>query len=325
MIISKEKLYYTSESTGFRPEILEKVIHLIHLLNRFSEDSFLKDRFILKGGTALNLFYFDYPRLSVDIDINYIGSHDREIMLQEKNLMENAIENILLDERMTIQYKPDEHAGGKWMIRYPSALQNQGNIEIDLNYLDRLPLWPKINMSSFKLGEFQANNIPIQDFHEITSGKLRALFSRHSSRDLFDVHQLMMQKNVDIEKLRLGFVIYGGISRTDWQQIKPEDINFEWREFQNMLIPLLRKSYLEKRDKPKVWAKKILDECKASLNKIFPFRENEAQFLENLLEEGQVHAELLTSDKSLQKRIQSNPALLWKAKNVEQFKINNKN
>ena len=170
MIVSKEKLYYTSESTGFRPEILEKVIHLIHLLNKFSEDPFLKNRLVLKGGTALNLFYFDYPRLSVDIDINYIGSHDRDIMLQEKNLMEEAIENIVLDERMTIQYKPDEHAGGKWMIRYPSALQNQGNIEIDLNYLDRVPLWSKVNMNSFKLGEFQAKNIPVQDFHEITSG-----------------------------------------------------------------------------------------------------------------------------------------------------------
>src|SRR3990172_12298462 len=324
MLISAERLYYTSESTGFRPEILEKVIYLIHLLNRFAEDPFLKNKFVLNGGTALNLFCFDYPRLSVDIDINYIGSSDRNIMLQEKNLMESAIESIVLDEKMIPKRKPNEHAGGKWLIRYPSALQSQGNIEIDLNYLDRVPLWPRVIMNSFKLGEFQANNIPVQDFHELASGKLRALFSRHSSRDLFDVHQLMVYEHLDIEKLRLGFMIYGGISRIDWRQIKPGNIHFDWQEFQNMLIPLLRKVYLANRDNHKLWAEKILNESKSALNKLFPLRENEAQFLDTLLEQGEINAALLTSDRLLQKRIQSNPALLWKAENIRKFKDKNR-
>lgn len=32
-----------------------------------------KDKFVLKGGTAINMFYMGMPRLSVDIDLNYIG------------------------------------------------------------------------------------------------------------------------------------------------------------------------------------------------------------------------------------------------------------
>jgi predicted nucleotidyltransferase component of viral defense system len=320
MRVSQEHLYYISESTGFRPEILEKVIHLIHLLNRFSEDSFLKDKFVLKGGTALNLFYFDYPRLSVDIDINYIGSSDRKIMLQEKNLMESAIENIVLDESMIPERKPSEHAGGKWAIRYQSALQGRGIIEIDLNYLDRVPLWSETTMNSFKLDEFQANNIPVQDFHELAAGKLRALFSRHSGRDLFDTHKIMSQQQIDIEKLRLGFIIYGGISRIDWRQIKPDNIHFDWHELQNMLIPLLRKSYLVERESAKLWAEKTLNGCQTALEKLFPFHENEMQFLNALLDQGKIDAALLTSDQSLHKRIHSNPALLWKAENVRQFK-----
>lgn len=320
MLISTERLYYVAESTGFRPEILEKVIYLIHLLNRFSEDPFLKDRFVLKGGTALNIFCFNYPRLSVDIDINYIGSADREVMLQEKNLMESAIENIFLDEKMVPQRKPNEHAGGKWTIRYPSAIQGQGIIEIDLNYLDRVPLWTVARINSFKLGDFQANNIPIQDMHELASGKLRALFSRHSSRDLFDAHQLMTQQHIDMDKLRLGFIVYGGSSRIDWRHIKLENIHFEWREFQNMLIPLLRKSDLAERENPRSWAEKILAECQSALGNLLTFRENETQFLHELLENGKIDASLLTSDKSLSQRIHSNPALLWKAGNVKQYK-----
>jgi len=45
------------------------VIRLIDLLNAFRTHPFLKDRMVLKGGTALNLFVFDLPRLSVDAEI----------------------------------------------------------------------------------------------------------------------------------------------------------------------------------------------------------------------------------------------------------------
>src|SRR3990167_4458852 len=130
----------------------------------------------------------------------------------------------------------------------------------------------------------------------------------------------MNQQHLDIDKLRLGFIVYGGISRVDWRHITLENIHFEWREFQNMLIPLLRKADLAKRDNPKLWAEKILSECKAALENLFPFRENEAQFLHELLENGKIDASLITTDKSLQQRIHINPALLWKAENVKQYK-----
>jgi predicted nucleotidyltransferase component of viral defense system len=61
--------YCHATATGFRPEILEKVIHLLNLLEIFRAHLFLKNRCALKGGTALNLFLFDAPRLSVDIDL----------------------------------------------------------------------------------------------------------------------------------------------------------------------------------------------------------------------------------------------------------------
>jgi predicted nucleotidyltransferase component of viral defense system len=89
--ISKEKLLTEAELTGFRAEILEKVIHLLNLLETLNSHPFLKDRLALKGGTALNLFVFPLPRLSVDIDLNYIGTVDRESMLAERPKVEEAI------------------------------------------------------------------------------------------------------------------------------------------------------------------------------------------------------------------------------------------
>jgi predicted nucleotidyltransferase component of viral defense system len=66
--ISQEKLTSQAEATGFRPDVLEKVAHLLGLLDGLNSHPFLKGKLVLKGGTALNLFIFDVPRLSVDID-----------------------------------------------------------------------------------------------------------------------------------------------------------------------------------------------------------------------------------------------------------------
>jgi hypothetical protein len=62
MKISPEKLAAEAEATGFRPNVLEKVAHLLGLLNAIRSHPFLKGKLVLKGGTALNLFVFDIPR-----------------------------------------------------------------------------------------------------------------------------------------------------------------------------------------------------------------------------------------------------------------------
>ena len=69
MRIFRDSLEREASATGFRAEILEKVIHLFSLLDGFQKHPFLRGKWALKGGTALNLFWFDMPRLSVDIDL----------------------------------------------------------------------------------------------------------------------------------------------------------------------------------------------------------------------------------------------------------------
>src|SRR5271156_3148072 len=141
MQTSEKELMKEAENTGFRPEIMEKVWHLIAILDGISVHPFLKDRLVLKGGTALNLFFFDLPRLSVDIDLNYIGQLDRQAMLIERPEVEKALEAIFQQEALTIQRIPEKHAGGKWQLRYASALGGNGNLEVDLNYMFRIPLY----------------------------------------------------------------------------------------------------------------------------------------------------------------------------------------
>lgn len=88
MNLTMQDLQREAGATGFPVETLEKAIRLVSLLNVLRSHPFLKTRLALKGGTALNLFVFDVPRLSVDIDLNYIGAVDRQTMLVERPKVE---------------------------------------------------------------------------------------------------------------------------------------------------------------------------------------------------------------------------------------------
>jgi len=68
MLISEHDLRAEAKQRGYRPEILEKVYHLLSLLKLFMAVPYLQKRLALKGGTAINLFCSEQlPRLSLDI------------------------------------------------------------------------------------------------------------------------------------------------------------------------------------------------------------------------------------------------------------------
>ena len=106
--------------------MVEKVLHLINLLNVLNSHPFFKGKWVLMGGSALNLFVLDLPRLSVDIDLNYIGALNREEMLTDRPKVEQATQAVFSREGFTIKRVPDEHAGGKWRLSYQSFTGQSG-------------------------------------------------------------------------------------------------------------------------------------------------------------------------------------------------------
>jgi len=76
MIPSRETLIEAQGRTQFAAPQLEIVIRLRDLLERMAADRDLVDGLVLKGGTPLNLCFGPPPRLSVDLDFNYIGAVD---------------------------------------------------------------------------------------------------------------------------------------------------------------------------------------------------------------------------------------------------------
>jgi predicted nucleotidyltransferase component of viral defense system len=139
MSLTPQEMVREVAATGFGAEPLEKVFRLMALLDALNSHPFLKTRIALKGGTALNLFHFDVPRLSVDIDLNYIGAADRETMLADRSQVEQAVQAVCSREALAIKRMPPDHAGGKWRLTYVGAKGAPGNLELDINFMLRTP------------------------------------------------------------------------------------------------------------------------------------------------------------------------------------------
>lgn len=316
MTLTRQDLEREVAATGFAAETLEKVFRLLGLLEALRSHPFLKGRIALKGGTALNLFLFDVPRLSVDIDLNYIGARDRDTMVAERPRLEEAIHAVCGREGLTVRRAPVEHAGGKWRLTFASALLPSGNLALDVNFLLRIPLWPVQLRDSRPLGAYRATQVPVLEIHELAAGKLAALLAREASRDVFDAVELLRRGDLDAAKLRMAFVIYGGANRRDWREVAVDDVRLAALDAQRELLPTLRVPAADARRDAQAFTRDLVTECRDRLAVVLPLRTQEREFLTLLNDRGVIAPDLLTSDETMKATIREHPALLWKARNV---------
>ena len=315
-MLNEVDLQREAADAGFRAEPLEKVIRLLGLLEGFRSHPFLKSRVVLKGGIALNLFVFDAPRLSVDIDLNYAGAAGRETLLAERPKIEQAIHAVCGRLGVHVRRVPGEHAGGKWRLSYTSVTGRPGVLEVDVNFLLRTPLWAPAASDSRRLGAFGVTQVPMLDVHELAAGKLGALFGRAASRDLFDARELLAATPLDAEKLRLGFVVYGGMNRRDWRTVTLDDVRAEPLDVDRQLVPLLRAGVAPAREGLGAWTDRLVAESRDRLSAVLPLRAEEIEFLARLNDRGDIVPELLTTDTDMQQLLRDHPGLRWKALNV---------
>ena len=90
-MITSRYVEEVARAGGFRPDVVEKVLRLRNILERLDRHPVTSGSWVLKGGTALNLLYLEVPRLSVDIDINYIGEVDVDRMRAARPEFERAL------------------------------------------------------------------------------------------------------------------------------------------------------------------------------------------------------------------------------------------
>lgn len=145
--------------------------------------------FAMKGGTAINLFIRDLPRLSVDIDLTYLPVQERAASLAaiDAAMMRIAarITEVVRGTRVTPS-RSRENVATKLVVRSDSA-----QIKIEVTPVLRGCVFePEFRpVSSDVEDEFGFAEMRIVSFPDLYAGKIVAAFDRQHPRDLFDVRR----------------------------------------------------------------------------------------------------------------------------------------
>lgn len=165
--------------------------------------------FALKGGTAINLFLRDIPRLSVDVDLTYLPIESREVSL---NNIHEALKRITKAIRKFIS-GVRVHEGLVMETKHISKLfvsHHDAQIKIEPNEVIRGTVYPceehDLSPSAEKLFELFVS-VTTVSLADLFGGKLCAALDRQHPRDLFDVKLLLENEGIT-DKIRKAFVIY---------------------------------------------------------------------------------------------------------------------
>ena len=95
---NRNQLSLVSKQYGFVRDTFEKVLRLKEILKFINTDDYLQEHLALKGGTAINMTIFNLPRLSVDIDVDFIPNVGRDELKADREKIGRIIKEFMQDE-----------------------------------------------------------------------------------------------------------------------------------------------------------------------------------------------------------------------------------
>lgn len=162
--------------------------------------------FALKGGTAINLFIRDMPRLSVDIDLVYLPMHERDEALSNIKAALGRISALIKKtiRGVSVQNTHEQSDALRLIVQ-----DNDLRIKIELSPVIRGTIFSEKVMQVSKSVEdnFGYAEIQVVSIPDLYAGKICAALDRQHPRDLFDV-KLLFENEGFSEDLRKAFIIF---------------------------------------------------------------------------------------------------------------------
>ncbi|MFA5902886.1 MAG: nucleotidyl transferase AbiEii/AbiGii toxin family protein [Desulfobacula sp.] len=165
--------------------------------------------FALKGGTALNFFHLNMPRISVDIDLTFLPVKPRNETLKDITDSLDRISDKVkrLFSRCQVQKLKVKDTD----YTYKLIIKSQGNlVKIEPNLILRGSCYPPILKPLCKNAQdlFKMEiEVPVLSFADLYGGKICAALDRQHPRDLFDIKLLSEAGSLN-EKINQAFVVY---------------------------------------------------------------------------------------------------------------------
>lgn len=281
------------------------LLEILPVLNEF-------EMFALKGGTAINFFYQNAPRLSIDIDLNYLPIEPRQTFLlnltDSLTKMAETIDGLEQDIFVKKFYTKKDKQLSKLLV-------SKGNIDIKIepNLVLRGYVFKPSKQrlcQNFQNQIFQSFHIKTMSKADVYAGKICAALDRQHPRDLFDIKLLLDNEGIS-DDMRKAFVIYlASGSRPMHELLNPNLIDIEerfFKEFDGMTnIPVTLDELLKTR-------KQLVTIIQKELT------ENERRFLLSI-KLGEPDWELIDVPHA-----QQLPAIQWKLRNIQMLDSKKKN
>lgn len=226
-----------------------------------------EERFALKGGTAINLFERDLPRLSVDIDLTWLPVQDFET---DVVAISAALEHLAETFRARPLQLQVQTSGGVKTGAITRLICSRGRarVQIETSPVMRGAVHPVRTMTVQPAVEqtFGFASTQVLDFADLYAGKLAAALSRQHPRDLFDIGLLLDDERAG-GTLWHTFLVYLTCSpRPAWEMLAPrEPVDFDTifdAHFKGMTAePVTAAQLLETRTRLLSWISDRLDEA----------------------------------------------------------------
>ena len=168
---------------------------------------FADNVFALKGGTAINLFVRDMPRLSVDLDLVFVDHRlgRDEALARINDAIRSAVDRLTKRGFQTHAAIVPDAGETKLFVR-----RDKLEVKVEVNYVLRGTVHPiRSTTLNPKAKETLLADLelPVVSLPDLYGGKLVAALDRQHPRDLFDVKELFLHGGITPE-IRRSFVVY---------------------------------------------------------------------------------------------------------------------
>jgi predicted nucleotidyltransferase component of viral defense system len=166
--------------------------------------------FALKGGTAINFFVRNFPRLSVDVDLVYLPIEDRPTTLREIDAALQRIAAKIRRAMPTVQVRERTTDGDKLLVKLTVRASDGAEVKVEPNTVLRGTLYPtaELNLSPKAVAMFgRSATMRVVSLPDLYGGKICAALDRQHPRDLFDVHGLFQAGGITPD-IRRAFVVF---------------------------------------------------------------------------------------------------------------------
>lgn len=296
---------------GFVRDTFEKVIRLEEVLAYLNTEPLLRDHLCLKGGTAINLLIFKLPRLSVDIDMDYVPNDALDDMQENRQKIAERLRAYM--EQNGYALSPTSrfhHTLDAFQYDYVNAGGNKDMLKIELNYSLRAhvlePVLRPVLTDAFGSGLTVRALAPM----EIFAAKANALVNRTAARDLYDFNRMIELNLFSDQKdlFRKCIIFYHSITaetiHLDFPTASIDSLGFS--KIRRDLFPVIK-------DKAQFDLEGRKKQAKEYLTNLMVLTDTEKAYLEAFREK-EYQPELLFDDERIIERVKAHPMALWKCR-----------